>query len=593
MIATRPELAGTFGMISSTHWLASQSGMAVLESGGNAFDAAVVAGFVLQVAEPHLCGPAGEVPILACPAGAERPTVICGQGVAPAAATLAAFAELDVSLIPGTGLLAACVPGAFGGWLELLLRHGTTTIGVALSYAIGYAEHGVPIVPRISGTIGTVAELFAADWPTSAAQWLPGGRPPQPWSLLANPALARTYRRIVAHAEAESADRDEQIEAARRAFYTGFVAEEIDAFCRTPVLDVTGDSHAGLLTYDDLAAWRAPVEDAVSTDYHGWTVHKAGPWSQGPVFGQQLGILSALDIGGLPAGSPELVHAVVEAAKLAFADREAFYGDPDHTDVPLTALLDPAYAADRAALVGDRAWVDGPRPGSPGGREPRLPVYPDAATPSPSAEGVGEPTVRTSGETRGDTCQVDVVDRWGNMVAATPSGGWLQSSPMISTLGFCLGTRAQMFWLADGLASSLVPGARPRTTLTPSLATRDGRAELAFGTPGGDQQDQWSLLLFLHLVHHGMGLQQAIDAPAWHTSDFASSFWPRESHPGRVHVEDRLGERTLAELTRRGHEVVPSGPWSLGRLCGVRRQRDGLLRAGADARSQQAYAVGR
>ena len=349
------------------------------------------------------------------------------------------------------------------------------------------------------------------------------------------------------------------------------------------------DGETARLTYDDLATWRAGIEEPATYDYHDYTVCKAGPWSQGPVFLQQLALLEGFDLDTMDPGGAEFCHTVVECAKLAFADREAYYGDPAFTGVPLQALLDHAYSRQRRALVGEAADTGGLRPGTPGGRVPVLPALP--GSPAPHFPGtVGEPTV---GGHAGDTCHLDVVDRYGNMVSATPSGGWLQSSPTVPGLGFGLGTRGQMFWLEEGVPNALAPGKRPRTTLTPSLALRGGEPYLAFGTPGGDNQDQWSLLAFLRHVHHGMNLQESIDAPAWNTSHFPSSFYPRQASPGRLHVEARLGGGTVAELRERGHEVVVEDEWSLGRLSAVSRDRDGMLRAGANPRGMQGYAVGR
>ena len=609
---TRPELLGTYGMVSSTHWLASAAGMAVLERGGNAFDAAVAAGLVLQVVEPHLNGPGGEVPILlySAPEGAVR--VISGQGPAPQAADIATFRRLDLDLVPGTGMLPACVPGAFDAWMQLLGRYGTLRPRDVMAYAIGYAEHGYPLVPRISEAIASVGDLFAEHWPTSAATYLRNGGPPPAGTLLRNLDLARTYQRIVAEAEAAGSDRDAQIAAVRDAFYRGFVAEAIADYMPTEVLDSSGRRHAGLLTGDDLASFRAPIEEPVCLDYHGYTVCKTGPWGQGPVFLQQLALLDGFDLAAAGPDSPDFVHTVVECAKLAFADREAWYGDPAYVDVPMTDLLDAGYTEQRRTLVGAEASRE-LRPGTVAGRPPRLPP-PGLLAGKPDAVGVGEPTVpgaggaapnreaaggptpgrQTPGPAYGDTCHVDVVDRHGNMVAATPSGGWLQSSPVVPGLGFGLTTRGQMFWLTEGLLNSLAGGKRPRTTLTPSLALRDGEPSLAFGTPGGDTQDQWSLVFFLRHVHAGMDLQAAIDSPMFHTTHFPSSFYPRESHPGQIMVEGRLGEGTIAELRRRGHEVIVADDWSLGRLCAVGRDpQRGLLKAAANPRGMQGYAVGR
>ncbi|TMR10217.1 gamma-glutamyltransferase family protein [Nonomuraea turkmeniaca] len=584
-------------MVASTHWLASATGMGVLERGGNAFDAAVAAGFVLQVAEPHLNGPGGEVPILLWSEAEQKVSVVCGQGVAPAAATVGRFTELGLDIVPGTGLLAATVPGAFGGWMLMLERWGTWSLADVLAPAIHYAQHGVPVLERVAATIESVQELFTDDWPTSAATWLPGGNVPAAGSKLANPVLAATYRRVVAEAEAASSSREGQLAAARKAWYEGFVAEAIAEFsAKTAWRDSSGEVHGGLLTGDDLARWSATVEEPLAFDYRGHTVYKTGPWGQGPVFLQQLALLQGFDLDGMGFLTADYVHTVTEAAKLAFADREAWYGD---ADVPVSDLLSEAYNAERRKLVGAEASLE-LRPGAPGGRAPRLPDYPAPGTTSAapglsgarSPQGVGEPTVARNGLVKGDTCHVDVVDRHGNMVSATPSGGWLQSSPTIPELGFCLGTRAQMFWLQEGLPASLRPGTRPRTTLSPAFALRDGRPWLAFGTPGGDQQDQWSVNFFLAVVHGRLNLQEAIDAPMFHSEHFPSSFFPRGSRPGVLHVEDRLDAGVTAELRRRGHEVEVQGPWSLGRLSAV--ARDGaFLKAAANPRGAQGYAVGR
>ena len=592
---TRPELTGDHGMVASTHWLASQSGMAVLEAGGNAFDAAVAAGFVLHVVEPHLNGPGGDMPLLAWSAARGEPLVVCGQGVSPAAATTEAFTDLGLDRVPGTGLLAACVPGSFGAWMLLLRDHGTMRLRDVLQYAVGYARHGFPVLGTIHATIGRVERMLADHWPTSRDLWLPGGGVPPVGSRLTNPDLADTLERILDHAEATATGREEQVEAARACFYEGFVAEAVADFYAGEAMDVTGTPHRGLLTYDDLASWRATEEQPVGLDHHGVRVLKAGPWSQGPALLQQLALLDGDDLDALGPTSADLVHLTVEAAKLALADREAWYGDPDHVDVPLADLLSPGYAAERRELVdGGHAVTDGLHPGAPGGRVPRLPRVIGSATPAAEGAGTGEPTVTLDGETRGDTCHLDVADRFGNLVSATPSGGWLQSSPVVPGLGFPISTRSQMFWVEPGLPNSVGPRKRPRTTLSPSLALRDdGSPYLAFGTPGGDMQDQWQVLFLVRHLHHGMNLQEAIDAPAWHTTHVPSSFWPRESEPGRIHVEARLGEATIAELRRRGHDVAVQDPWSLGRLSAAGRDRDGTLRAGANPRGMQGYAVGR
>ena len=552
--------------------------------------------------------------------------MVCGQGTAPAAATARAYTDLGLDLVPGSGLLAATVPGAFGGWLLLLREYGTMRLRDVLSYAIGYAESGYPLVRNISLAIAGVADLFREHWRSSAELYLPGGGVPAPGSRFANPVLAATYRRVLAEAEAASTDRDEQLEAARRAWYDGFVAEEIGKFVSTEVMDGTGERHHGLITAHDMSTWHARLEAPSVFEYEGLTVAKTGPWGQGPVFLQQLALLSGFDLpstkgdrgsqarlrrpSAMRPGTAEFIHLMVEISKLAFADREAWYGDPDYFNVPLEHLLSKDYNDERRKLIGETASLE-LRPGRPGGREPGLPGFAtdryarreggpagDGWRPGNGPFGIdpatGEPLASPADAQagRGDTCHLDIIDRWGNMVTATPSGGWLQSSPVIGSLGFCLGSRAQMFTLDPGLPATIAPGKRPRTTLTPTLVLSGGEPCLAFGTPGGDQQDQWTLGFFLNHVHFGMNLQQAIDFPAFHSAHFPSSFYPRDAHPGRLDVESRVGEETVAALRRRGHEVQVQPPWSLGRISAV-ASRNGLLYAAANPRGMQGYAVGR
>ncbi|XVQ07082.1 gamma-glutamyltransferase family protein [Spirillospora sp. CA-255316] len=597
---TRPELRGTHGAVATTHWLASATGMAMLERGGNAFDAATAAAFVIQVVEPHLNGPGGDVPVLVHDARGGRVEVVCGQGPMPRAATIEAFRDRGLGAVPGSGLLAACVPGAFGAWLRTLLRYGTMRLGDVLEPAIHYAEDGYPILPKAAEMIDVMAPLFRTEWAESGRAYLHHGRAPAAGERVRNPALARTFRRIVAEATAATADRDGQIEAAVTTFYEGFVAEAIDAFVtRTEMIDSTGRRNAGLLTGDDLAAWRPAVEAPVTLGYRGHLVHKPGPWSQGPVFLQQLALLEGFDLEAMGFGSADHIHTVVESAKLAFADREAWYGDPGHADVPMTELLDAEYTARRRALIG--AEAAGPlRPGSPGGRPPEPPPFPEDGPVGPVGESDalqqladGIPAVVRRTEARGDTCFVSAVDRDGNMAVATPSGGWLKSSPVVPGLGFPLGTRGQMAWLSEGHPNALAPGKRPRTTLSPTLVLKDGRPCLAFGTPGGDQQDQWTLNAFLAHVDFGLGAQAAVEARAFHTDHVPSSFTPHGRRPRALVIEQGCDAEVVGELRRRGHEVREAAPYSLGKVCMTGMRPDGTVLAAASPRGGQAYAVAR
>jgi len=579
--------------VASTHWLASASAMAVLEKGGNAFDAAAAAGFVLQIVEPHLNGPGGELPVVFHSSREDRVRVLCAQGVTPAAMSIERMKAMGLDVVPGTGLLPAVVPGAFGGWMTMLRDYGQLPLAEVMSYAIGYAKNGYPVIPRMSASIVAIQEFFKSEWTTSAAEWLKDGEAPKPNTLFANPAIAATYERILKIA-ASKQDRAEQCEAARHAFYQGFVADAIDQYFRnTPVLDTSGQRNRGLLTADDLARWQPSYEDPTSYEYEGLTVHKTGPWGQGPVFLQQLALLKGFDLASMDPTGPDFVHTVIECSKLAFADREVFYGDPDFSDVPMQTLLSDAYNDERRKLVnGERASFEF-RPGAIGDSAARAAlIIANAGREQPGGFGQGEPTFAPLPELRGDTVHLDVVDRWGNMVSATPSGGWLQASPAVPGLGFNVTTRAQMFWLEPGLPSSLGPGRRPRTTLSPTLVTRGGKPYAAFGSPGGDQQDQWSLQLFLKHVHRGMNLQAAVDSPTFQTAHFPGSFYPRAMQLGKMTAEARLPEATLAELRRRGHDLTVAEPWALGRVCAV-GIRDGLMRGAATPRQMQAYAAGR
>lgn len=588
---TRPEIKGTFGVVTSTHWIASAVGMGILERGGNAFDAAVATGLVLQVVEPHLNGPAGDMPAIFYAASNGKVETLCAQGVAPAAATIEHYKSVGLDLVPGSGLLSTVVPGAFDGWMLMLRDHGSMELSDVMQPAIDYARDGHPVLPRVAHTMAGLADYFAQHWPSSAAVWTPDGSAPAPHALFKNPDLADTYGRLAA---STGDTRTARIETARSAWREGFVADAIAEYLADAcVMDVSGKAHSGVLSRKDMADWQASYEDTLHIDYHGWRVHKTHPWSQGPVLLQALAILKGFDLAAMDPMGAEFIHTVIEAMKLAYADREAYYGDPAHSDIPMDHLLDENYNKTRRDLITDEA-SKAQRPGRVEGYAHLAERYIARAA---QDFGVGdvaaqEPTMSHLTEKRGDTVHLDVIDRWGNMVSATPSGGWLQSNPVIPGLGFPLNSRAQMFWLEEGLPTSLAPHRRPRTTLTPTLAEKDG-TQLVFGTPGGDQQDQWQLIWFLRFVHHGMGLQEGIDAPLFHSMHFQGSFFPREVKPAEMMVEPAVGEDVVADLRARGHVVTVAEPWSVGRLTAAMRTSDGMLHAAATPRLMQAYAIGR
>lgn len=594
--STRPVISGTFGMVASTHWLGTAAGMSILEKGGNAFDAAIATGFTLQVVEPSMAGPGGDVPIILYDAKTDKVISICGQGVAPAAATVEAYRGLGLDIMPGAGLLPLVVPGAFDAFMLMLRDWGSLRVRDVLEPAIGHARNGYPIAARVVATIDALKDLFVEHWPSSAAIYCPDGNVPEPNQLFANPVLADTFERIVREAEAAGGDRERQIEAARSAFYRGFVAESIDSFCRdNEFLDTSGRKHAGFLRGDDLGSWSASVETPLSLDYGDYTVFKCGPWSQGPVFLQQLALLRGFDLDAMDPNGAEFVHLVAECTKLAFADREKFYGDPDFVDVPVETLLSEEYNAARRDLIGDSA-SDAIRPGVvPGHGGPvvyglsdgRRYALADDGTPSPLADSAPAVSIAT-----GDTVHLDVADRFGNLVSVTPSGGWLRSSPTIPDLGFALSNRGQIFTLEDGTPGGLAPGKRPRTTLSPGFALRDGKPYMAFGTPGADRQDQWALQFFLRHAHHGKNLQESVDAPSFNTSHFPGSFYPKRAELRSLAVEGRFSDTVVDDLRRRGHDVSAGDDWSQGRMCVVARDGD-LLKAAATARFMQGYAFGR
>ena len=572
----RPLYYGRHGLVAAGHYLAAAAGARAYELGGNAADAAAAAGFCLTVVLPQSNGIAGECPMLVFDPKSRRVTSISGQGTAPQLATLDWFQRQGISLIPGDGLLPATVPASFGAWITLLQQFGRLGLAETLGPAVDLARSGFPVYPGLTAAINSSASRFREWWPSSAEQFMPGNRAPMPGDVLRQPAWAATFQQALdLEARERGRGRESALEEVRRWFYRGPVAEAIEQFAaHTAVPGVTGN-YKGLIRATDLAAYETRLEEPVSYRYRGVDVYKCGPWTQGPVFLQQLAILQRFDLAALGHNSPEYVHTVVEAAKLAFADREAYYGDPRFGNVPLERLLADRYAVERAALIDSIASGD---------------VRAGSAAPQLAASG---PTVDPR-VYRGDTTHVDAADESGLMISATPSGGWFPSSPVIPGLGFPLGTRGQMFVLEAGHPNALAPGKRPRATLTPSLALRGGEPWLAFGTPGGDQQDQWTLQFFLNVVDFGMDLQTAIEAASFHTLHLRNSFYPRELVAQRVVVERRLAESTVAALRDRGHDVTVSAPWSHGQVTAISRDAaTGVLAGAASPRAQTAYVAGR
>jgi gamma-glutamyltranspeptidase/glutathione hydrolase len=577
--ATRPVLQGRLGMVAAGHYLAAAIGLSLLERGGNAIDAGVAAGFALSLMKPQSVGIGGEVPILIHLAGKHKSVAITGQGWAPRAASIDWFRRNGISLIPSDGFLPATVPAQFASWCTALLEFGTASLADVLGPAVELAEGGFAMYPALRNGILKVRERYKTEWPTSAAIYLDGsGQPPPDGALIRNPDWARTLKGAIdTSLRASAAGRESAIQGAIDYFYSGPVARKAVEFSsNNAFLDDSGEAHSGLLSLEDFADFGARgirVEDPVNRDYRGVEVLKCGPWSQGPVFLQQLALLEGFDLRKLGHNTAEYLHVYLECAKLAFADRERYYGDPGFVEVPLGLLLSEDYAAERRELIDRHHASLELRPGS------------IAMTAAPA--GTRWPAVT------GDTTHVDAVDRWGNLFSATPSGGWIGSSPVVEGLGFPLGTRGQMFYLDERHANALVPGKRPRTTLTPSLALREGEPWLAFGTPGGDQQDQWSLQFFLNVIDFGMDLQEALDAPTVQTTHFPGSFYPHASQPGGVRAESRIPPEVCDDLSARGHKLSLDGPWSHGQVTVVAREPNGLVSGAASPRGRVAYVMGR
>ncbi len=593
--STRPELIGTFGMVASSHWLATASGMSILEKGGNAFDAAVATTFALQVVEPSMCGVGGEAPMIFCDAKTNNIHVISGQGTSPASANITAYRDIGLEIVPGSGLLPAVVPGAFDGLMRLLRDWGTMTVTEVLAPAIEYARKGFPMSGRVCATIAGLTELFTEHWPTSASIYLSNGGAPKPWARFKNLPLADFFDRIVAEYEGARGNRESKIESVRNAFYKGFVADAIGRFvAENKFLDTTGECHGGFLTAQDLAEFETSLEAPLSIDYGEYSVFKMDSWSQGPTFLQQLEMLKNFDVKSMDPDGPDFVHTITETTKLAFADREKFYGDPKFVDVPIEILLSEEYGRQRSSLITEQSSGE-IRPGKIDGYGgPVIYGSSDGSRVSVGDDGRITKLATASGSTiaSGDTVHIDIADKEGNMISVTPSGGWLRSSPAIPELGFQLSNRGQIFTLDEGSPGALEPGKRPRTTLSPGFANREGKPYMAFGTPGADRQDQWALQFFLRHVDHDQNIQQAIDGPTFNTDHFPGSFFPKRAKLRSLSLEGRFSRKTILELERRGHIVEVGEDWSQGRMTAV--ARDGYyLKAGASARYMQTYAAGR
>jgi gamma-glutamyltranspeptidase/glutathione hydrolase len=560
-------------MVVTEHYLSAEAGFRLLGAGGNAFDAAIAATLAEGVVNPHMHTFGGELSALCYTVRDGGVYAVNGNTVAPQAATIDWFVRNGFTHVPFAGLLAAGPPAAPHALLSTLARFGTKSFAEVVTPALELAEGGFPLHPALRGpapasalgdfSLAGSADVFLNVWPSSGAVYLPRGHLPDVGDTMRNPDLARTFSRLIAAEErAAGHGRSNGIVSAIDAFYRGEIADLIAAHSA---------AHQGLLAREDLHAYRSVIEAAVARDYRGYTVHKCGPWSQGPVFLQQLALLSGLDVRGLGHGSADYVHTLAEAAKLAFADREQYYGDPSVVDVPLAALVSDAYADIRRPLIDPRRASLEQRPGDP--RRGRALLE-------------GEP-IFAARNWGGGTVYVAAVDAARNMASFTPSGAWIPASPVIDGLGFPLGTRVQTFYLDPRHPNALVPGKHPRTTLTPTLVLRNGAPAMVFGTQGGDQQDQWTLQVFLNLVEFGMEVQDAIEAARFSSVHFPSSFFPHNASPGALRVEGRVPPAVRDALASRGHAVEVEEDWVAGDVLAiVVDTRRGCLRGGVDPRGE-------
>ncbi|HEV8583916.1 MAG TPA: gamma-glutamyltransferase [Methylomirabilota bacterium] len=554
---SRPVVSGMQGVVAAGHPLVSMAGMRMLLAGGNAFDAAAAAGFAAAVVEPTasytLCG---ECVAMLHDARRGETVALSGQGTAPARATIEALRSRGLDKIPtGPGAnahLSFTVPGAVDAYLTLLETYGTRSVGEALAPAVEYAERGFPMYDYMHRmlAIGETREQFALYPPGGDAVFFPGGRAPGVGELFVQPALAGTLKRLV-EAGAKS-DRVAGIAAARERFYRGDIAAAIGAF---------SEKWNGLLRASDLAGYRTRVEPPLATTFAGREILGQGAWTQGPVLAQALGMLATFDLASLGHNSARYIHVVAESLKLAFADRERYYGDVP--TVPLAELLSPAYLAGRTKLIRmDRAMPAAPAPGALRG----------------AAASVAE-AVPADG-----TTHIAAIDAKGNMVALTPSGGVFRKSAFSPELGCTLSTRSEMFVLEDGHPNALAPGKRPRTTLVSYLIREGGVPVMTVGCPGGDDQSQADLQIVLNLVVFGMNPQQAVEAPRFSTQTLVNSFWPRAYKPGQLNVEAGIPQSTRAELAALGHGVTEIGACGIGAVVTRRDPASGVLSAGADPR---------
>lgn len=553
-----PRLMGRRGAVASNSNLSANAGADVLKAGGNAIDAAVAASFVEGVVNPQMHTIGGECPLLVRLAGERRVIAVNGNMAAPARATPEAFLARGLADIPDSGILAAGVPAAFGALLTALHKWGTLPLREVIAPALELAKHGFPVSEGLRNQhkygIAAMQARFEAEWQGSAKLYLPGDRVPEVGELFRNPALARTFEYLASAKDPLAA------------FYQGEVAAEIAKFSR---------ERDGLLAREDLAAFETKIEEPASLRLGDTELFKTGFWSQGPAELQALALMWQFDLAKIGFGTPDYCHLLIEAMKLAYADREQYYGDPSQALVPAEVLLSDEYTKRRAALIDMRHASRELRPGD---ARRNAALLPQDERLTPKDWGAG-------------TVHVDAVDAKGNMASFTPSGAWISSAEVIESLGFPLSVRMMTFYLQPAHHPNVVaPGKRPRTTLTPSMAFRNGKPWMAFGTMGGDNQGQWLLQFYLCRAAFGMSIPEAIEAPRLSSEHTPGFFAPHASEPNRTRIEARFGARVMDELRRRGHDLDAAPDWTEGFVsCAAWDEASGLIEAGCDPRGAKSH----
>ena len=560
-----PRLFGMHAAITSEHYLAANAGADILKAGGNAVDAAVAAALVEGVVNPHQHTIGGECPILIQLNNMAMPVVINGNTAAPRRATPQEYQKRGYTDVPDAGILAAGVPAALGSYIAALKFYGTMSFSDIALAAQNLARDGFPVhngmvnMPEFG--IHDMAETFLERWPNTVDLYMPERSPPIPGTIMRNPALADCLNLLMNSESTTSGERQDKLDAVRNQFYCGDIAREI--------VQHSNDRN-GLLELGDLESYETHIEEPVFLDFQDCRIFKCGPWNQGPAMLQSLSILKNFDLHSLGHNSTDYLHIVIEAVKLAFADREQWYGDPRHIQVPIDELLSDDYGRRRSEIID--AAIANPEilPGDPVQGSPRLPVE-----------------QRLGGNAWGHgTVHVDVIDQWGNMVSATPSGGWLRSADVVKAIGVPTGNRLMTFYLNPEHHPNLIaPGKRPRTTISPTLVHRNGKPWMVYGSMGGDQQDQWMLQFILNRLVFDMTIAQSIEAAKFSSLHFPGFFAPHDWFVNKVQIEPRAGEKTIAGLEQRGHDVEVVSDWTQGFLLAIEKNSDtGLLEAGYDPR---------